>query len=169
MGNSRKLRLGVQGHCFTQAARDCDSHSGKAGAGAWKTVLLRGAAAAAAELWNYLTSPRELFVLSYKDGIRVMKERESEARPPTSWADLECCRGSGHVGPTGQSCSRGWSPGGWWRLPGWGRPPGLPTSQGARGMVRAPLHSEPDQRFPDASEDIPRGQPYSRFWNLLPG
>lgn len=79
------MRLGIQGHCFTQAAPGTAIHtSEKLGGVPRKDVLLGGVAAAAAELWNYLTFPRELLVLSYADVISVMKEREPADRPPTS-------------------------------------------------------------------------------------
>lgn len=45
----------------------------------------------------------------------------------------------------------------------------LPVHFKGHGVCQGPLHSEPDQRFPDASENIPGCQPYSKLWNLLPG
>lgn len=157
------MRLGVQGHCFMQAAPGLPFTLQESWGRVPRKNVLRRGAAAAAELWNYLTPPGNIGTIPQR-WYKCYEGKKGSQRPVLlpagqTWSAIGT---SGTWIPQSSHAPEGGPREGGGRGQDGGDPQGflvdayvLPTSQGALGMVRVPLHSDPDQRFPDASEDMP--------------
>lgn len=174
----KTTKLGVQGHYFYAGHHGaCSSHFRKAGEGGClgKTVMLR--VTAAVELWNYFTSPLEFFILFYKNVTSVMKESKPKDRPPTCFGRLrvrqrQLARGSNKAVMLQRMCPvwvvmaarmRENTGSAWLTLK-------LCLHFRGHGVWSGSLCTLSLTRgFLMPQRTSPGCEPYSRFWNMLPG